>query len=195
MAFIEGHEFEEQLDYFHDHYIDAFKGSDLPRNMHEFGIGRPKKHLIFTLNDLNLAIEDINVRKAYRRHKLWKLCSTQLCRKALIDCFNNFSLDLLQNGSAKWDFLESIISPILKSAEKKPTLIKSYRPIALMTSEAWLLETMVKYKMLPFLRTKDSQFAYKSEHSCSHAISIARRFNELQDCHVLLLDANFMSTP
>ena len=187
---IEGHQFSDQLDFFHAHYTTTFKGQNIPRNLHNFDVDRPSTHLCFTLNDLNLAIEDINMRKAYRRHKIWKICSTQLSRMVLIECFNNFSKDLLINGHATWDFLESTISPILKSADKKPSLIKSYRPISLMSSEAWLLETMLKYKTLPYLRTKDSQFAYKSDHSCAHAITIAKRFNEVDDAHVLLLDAS-----
>ena len=60
-----------------------------------------------------------------------------------------------------------------------------------MTSECWILETALKFRLLPYLDTFDNQFGYKSEHGCLQAISILQSINtKTKDSWVLTLDAS-----
>ena len=59
-----------------------------------------------------------------------------------------------------------------------------------MTSECWILESVIKFKMLPHLKTKDNQFGYKTGHSCVHAIGITQSLVHSDSAWVLTLDAS-----
>ena len=179
---------EKQLSVWNQHYNSVLDGSDHPKNI---DCNNNSKMAQFSLGELNVAIQSIDTNKSFKRHWLWKNGSTQTCRKILLKNLNLWNKQLISEKNAPWDFLISTISPILKADSKPKSELKSYRPISLMSSEAWILESMMKYRLLPYLNTFDNQFGYKSSHGCVQAISILQSLNwKTEDSWVLTLDAS-----
>ena len=53
-----------------------------------------------------------------------------------------------------------------------------------------MLEKVLLNRLLPYLKTNDCQFGYKSSHSTSHAIELIRTIERGYDTHCCLLDAS-----
>ena len=133
--------------------------------------------------NLNFCVPDFG----HSYHYVWK--NAPICAiKFLLKCINAWVKTEFENQN--WTFLETVIVPILKDQKRDQTIVKSYRPIASATSEAWLLEKMVKEKIKIYLTTQHEQFGYKAEHSTIHCIAITKELQGLADCHIGLLDAS-----
>ena len=184
---IDGHVPDQQAEMWSDHYEKTFRGSTHPKTAPALPPGDTA--LSTTLAELKNAVKKIDTTKAYRRHNHWKL-APDIALELLRRCFNTWIKSLAQPQPIAWDFLHSVISPIPKSAQKPISEIKSYRPIALATSEAFLLEQICLQKSSDYFITLDQQFAYKRSHSTAQAIQIAKQISTVKDAHVGLLDAS-----
>ena len=192
-SYIEGVEPSKQLDLWHDHYTQVYIGQPHPKKLVDHLPGM-KDEVRISLSSYHLlaVIDQINIKKAFTRHHFWKkvaaLSKARPVRDLLIDYFNAWLKDIYDGKDGNWKFLTTCITPTLKSEEKPKHIKKSYRPIALMSSECWLLEKCIKLIGMEYFSTRDSQFGYKSGHGCIQAIEIARQFNYKPDVHILLLD-------
>ena len=54
----------------------------------------------------------------------------------------------------------------------------------------WRYRAVLLNRLLPYTKTSDSQFGYKTAHSTSHAIELVRILERKHDAHVCLLDAS-----
>jgi hypothetical protein len=104
-----------------------------------------------------------------------------------LKCINNWVI----SDDKNWDFLLVTISPILKSSSKPPSAIKSYRPIALSSSIAWILEKMIFIYAEPYFTTLPEQYGYKAGHSTTHCISIIKQMNDLDDVNLAFFRCAF----
>ena len=178
-----------QLDLLYDHYKDQMNGhskaAPVTGLLPKFEGKRPS----FTRLELELAIDMIDTKKSFDHHFFWRKMAGPRVKSHLLKFLNSWVARVCEGESATWSFLWTTIVPILKGSDKSPSKLKSWRPISLMTSEAWLLEKMLKFRMDPYLQTSNHQFAYKNRHGCNHAINIAQKCNSEPDVHVALLDA------
>ena len=145
------------------------------------------------LTELSHSISQLDPSKSFTRHSHWKSLlqeghSAKIC---LLHLINSISKSILQgNNELDYQLLHTNLSPIPKKGKKDLSLIKSWRPISIGTSECWLWEKMFQQRLSPYLQTYDCQFGYKAEHSTSHAIQIVRVIERERDVHACLLDAS-----
>ena len=174
---------EDQLELWNNHYNKVFKGRNEPKTLPDKY--KISKGPVFTLTELDKVISDIDTKKSYNHHFAWKHLSIR-AKKLLLSCYNNWS----SSESQDWDFLATKISPIPKGPSKPTNIIKSYRPIACATSEAWILEKLVRNLAEPYFTTKPEQFGYKAGHSTIHCLSIVKQLRFSSDVHIAFLDAS-----
>ena len=146
----------------------------------------------FDFDEVNRAIGEINTNKSYKRHHHWKYLrhDNHSAKACLIEVFKHWVGSVMQGQFyADWDLFLTNVSFIPKRDKKDLSSKKSWRPISIGTSENWLLEKMILYRVYPYLQTRDCQFGYKPGHSTAHAIEIVRILERRHDAHVCLLDA------
>ena len=174
---------EDQLDLWENHYRKVFKGRSEPKELPEQY--KNSKGPIFSIEELEKVISEIDTKKSYNHHFAWKN-SGAVAKRILLACYNAWSSSADQN----WEFLSTRIGPIPKGPSKPTNKIKSYRPIACATSEAWLLEKLVRNICEPYFTTLPEQFGYKAGHSTIHCLSMVKQLRFTNDTHVAFLDAS-----
>ena len=183
---IEGKSPSQQPELWLNHYKKTYDAETRPKDIQEELIG--DEDIKFTIDEIQSIIKRLDPKKAYKRHYHWRHCP-DVAQQLLLDCLNSWVKSLNTSGG-QWDFLEAIIGPIPKSATKPLSQIKSYRPIAMASSECYILEKLCLKRAMPYLQTLDNQFGYKSNHSTTHAIQITKLLMLKDDVHVALLDAS-----
>ena len=184
---LDGKKPTEQLQNWHDHYTRTFQGKATPKQLPK--ASAEVKNIVLSEREIRMAIAEIDTSKSYERHHHYKYLP-DLAIKFLTSLLNGWLRMTSKSTLEPWSFMHSVISPILKSSEKPTNEIKSFRPIALASSEAWLLEKICLRRCLPHFKTDDCLFGYKANHSTNHAIQIAKALSEKDDVHVALLDAS-----
>ena len=149
----------------------SFNNSDKPRP--------------FTLESINKIIDKLDNKKAYKNHTIWKF-SPPNARKILLHCLNKFWTD-----GENLDIWKVFIVPIPKGNKKDLSLKKSWRPISIGSSEAFILEKLILNQNEDKFKTSNFQFAYKKFHSTQFPIEILRKFKQKYDYfYSLCLDAS-----
>ena len=196
-AMIEGHSKPAQPSMWRAHYNNIFRGETTPYDAPQMYSINPNDNDIsqnlFTLDDINETILQINTNKSYTRHNHWKNLNFEnhSAKRCLLEVLNFWQCSVLSNNSYfEWDLFLANLRVIPKKGKKDLSLKKSWRPISIGTSENWILEKIILSRLLPFLQTEDCQFGYKRNHSTSHAIEIIRTIERKHDAHVCLLDAS-----
>ena len=186
---LQGHSPENQLDMWYKHYRSTFQGKDQPKQLPPQV--QVESKLILSELEVRSAIKLIDTKKAFTRHHHFKHL-TDLGVSVFTKCLNTWleGITTPEKMKVPWDFLASKIGPIPKGPDKSLAELKSYRPIALATTEAWLAEKICLKRCLSYFETADCQFGYKASHSTTHAISIAKELLKKPDVHVGLLDAS-----
>ena len=82
---------------------------------------------------------------------------------------------ILQHSYVPTDFLNGIISPLIKDANGDASDISNYRGITLSPVFSYMFEHGLLMKFQSWLTSCDLQFGYKSMHSCNHAIFVLKR--------------------
>ena len=82
---------------------------------------------------------------------------------------------LIQHGYVPSEFLQGVISPIVKDPEGDSSSVDNYRGITLSHVFSFLFEHAVLLKISHLLSSDDLQFGYKKHHSTSHAIYSVKR--------------------
>ena len=183
---IEGRSPDLQPKLWFDHYKSTYKAENYPARLpNDLMSGAD---IEFNFEEIRSITKKLDVKKSYRRHFHW-LHAPNIAIQYLLDTLNSWVASLTKN-QGNWDFLMATISPIPKSATKPLSIIKSWRPIALASSECYILEKLCLKRALPYLSTLDNQMGYKASHSTCHAIQISKLLTGLDDVHVALLDAS-----
>ena len=140
------------------HLVDDIHNGLSEQDMHSFNY--------ISLAEVNQAIFQINTNKSYERHSHWKFLfgNDQPAKLCLLCIFNYWIHNVLSGNSIyfDWDFFAANLNVIPKKGKIDLSLIKSYRPITIGSSENWILEKVMQSRLTPFLTTKDCQFGYKS---------------------------------
>ena len=147
----------------------------------------------FTLDELNDAIQLIDTDKSYSMHYHWKklISSDHSAKLCLINVFDSWAEYTMNNVTGRlWTLFDTNLSPIPKNGKKNLSVLKSWRPISVGTSENWILEKVFLKRLQPFLGVSDFQFGYEEGHSASHAIELVRVLERSSDCHVCMLYAS-----
>ena len=197
-ALINGKNRSEQPEMWRSHLKKVFKAEDTPYNGNLLSIIDEKLANNtyfdkFTIDEINTAITYIDTNKSYDRHYHWKyLLSTRHSAKlCLCHLFDFWASDAMSNRcSGIWPLFDTTLSLVPKTGKRDLSLVKSWRPISIGTSENWVLERIFLSRLLPFLGTSDCQFGYKEKHSTSHAIELVRLLERGPDSHVCMLDAS-----
>ena len=77
---------------------------------------------------------------------------------------------MIQHSYVPKEFLEGVISPLVKDAEGDHSDPNNYRGLTLGVVISQLFEHALLLKIGDYLTTSDLQFGYKKKHSCTHAI-------------------------
>ena len=180
----------DQLDGWYEHYRKTFNANNKPKLINDTKLFEGD-NINIKVTETMEAIKLIDTSKSYKRHFHWQY-APDIAVKELTILFNQW-IDSLKTDPAPakaWTFMSAIIKPILKGGNKPISELKSFRPIASCSSECWLLEKICLARSLEYFDTHETQFGYKSGHSTSHAIAIAKQLNTVDDCYVCLLDAS-----
>ena len=199
-AMIDGHSRRAQPEMWRQHFRTVFHADETPyRGDITNDIDRVISNDDIThfnhvnLNEMNSVLSNINSDKSYQRHHHWECLSTDnhSAKLCLLEIFKYFINNVLHGNSViEWDFFLTHLDVIPKKGKKDLSLKKSWRPISIGTSENWVLEKVLLNRLLPYLKTNDCQFGYKSSHSTSHAIELIRTIERGYDTHCCLLDAS-----
>ena len=195
---IEGHSAASQPYMWGEHFKEVFKGEETPYDcqiLDDIQISSPEVETFdyINLTELNEAISTIDTNKSFKRHKHWKNLHLEnhAAKHCLLEVINFWTKNILSNHyHFEWDFFLSNLNVIPKRGKKDPSLMKSWRPLSIGTSENWLLEKVVLFRVSPYMGTYDCQFGYKKGHSTSHAIEIVRLIEREHDVHACILDAS-----
>ena len=79
---------------------------------------------------------------------------------------------LIQHEYVPQDFLNTIVTPVIKDTSGDHSDSKNYRPITLSSLFSQLFEHAINIKIAHLLSTNDLQLGFKSKHSCSHALFV-----------------------
>ena len=198
-AIINGHNREEQPLMWRAHFQKVFKTSDTPCNGSDLlriidtKLNNDTSFCKFSIEHINIAINNINTDKSYSRHYHWKFLNTyeHSAKYSLCTVYNCCASDTMNNCCHDaWDLFDTNLSLVPKKGKKDLTALKAWRPISVGTSENWILEKVFLNRLLPFLGTSDCQFGYKEGHSTPHAIELVRILERSSDSHVCMLDAS-----
>ena len=99
---------------------------------------------------------------------------------------------LIQHGYVPSEFLQGVISPIIKDPEGDSSSVTNYRGITLSHVFSFLFEHAVLLKIGHHLSSDDLQFGYKRHHSTSHAIYSVKRCIEYFTDHGSNVYASFL---
>lgn len=201
-SYINGKPRDEHPVMWREHFKKVFKAEETPFNCNLFENTRFfdtnidfDTEYLFKTDEIVSAILDIDTDKSYSRHHHWKKLllydRNHIAFTCLQNVFNFWALAVFSdNCSDDWSLFNTNLSPVPKTGKRDLSLLKSWRPISLGTSENWVLEKIFLSRLKPFLGTDDSQFGYKRGHSTSHAIELVRVLERSSDCHVCMLDAS-----
>ena len=81
---------------------------------------------------------------------------------------------MIQHSYVPKEFLEGVISPLVKDTEGDHSDPNNYRGLTLGVVFSQLFENAILLKIGHLLNTDDLQFGYKKKHSCTHAIFALR---------------------
>ena len=81
---------------------------------------------------------------------------------------------MLQHSYVPKDFLNGIISPLVKDPNGDVSDLTNYRGITLSSVFSYMFEHGLLMKFQSWLTSNDLQFGYKSMHSCNHAIFVLK---------------------
>ena len=197
-AVINGHTRDKQPEMWRNYFKHVFKAAESPYSGNLLDVINDKldcnnTFLHYNINEINNAIVDINTNKSYNRHFHWKklIPTNHFAKLCLRDVFNCWANDVMNNVcDHTWHLFDTDLSPTPKNGKKDLSLLKSWRPISIGTSENWILEKIFLRRLAPFLETGDCQFGYKRGHSTAHAIELVRILERSSGCHVCMLDAS-----
>ena len=197
-AMIDGHTRQAQPEMWRQYFRNVFHAEDTPYEgniSHSISISSDDithfNHV--NLNEMNVVLNTINSDKSYKRHHHWECLASEshTAKLCLLKIFQYFIDNVLHNNNVTdWNFFLTHLDVIPKKGTKDMSLKKSWRPISIGTSENWIFEKVLLNRLLPFLKTSDCQFGYKSKHSTSHAIELIRTIERDYDTHCCVLDAS-----
>ena len=135
----------DQPEMWRSHYKNVFKAEEDPYSGPLLNNIKPSinEAPLFSTEELMNAITCINTDKSYKRHHHWQKLTSPAGHSAircLLEVFNNWSQCTLEDISLFWDMFDTNLSPIPKKGKKDLSLVKSWRPISVGTSENWILE-------------------------------------------------------
>ena len=81
---------------------------------------------------------------------------------------------LIQHGYVPYEFLNGVISPIVKNPEGDVSSTENYRGITLSVVFASLFEHIILNKIAHLLTSDHLQYGYKARHSTAHALYVLR---------------------
>ena len=201
-SYIDGKPRNEHPIMWREHFKNIFKAEETPfdhdlleKTGYETRAIDIDSDLLFKTDEIISAILEIDTDKSYSRHHHWKKIflhdNNHIAITCLQNVFNFWALSVFSdNCSSDWSLFDTNLSPVPKTGKRDLTLLKSWRPISLGTSENWVLEKIFLSRLRPFLGTDDCQFGYKRGHSTSHAIKLVRVLERSSDSHVCMLDAS-----
>ena len=199
---IDGCKTHEQPEMWHEHFKDVFQGesspfegsllSDVNENIYESDI---LNFDYVSIDEMNTVLLDIDTNKSYKRHYHWKHLQRHdhAAKYCLLSVLNFWIRNVLcddNNVYFDWNLFFANVNLIPKKDKKDLSTKKAWRPISVGTSENWILEKILLYRIQPFLITKDNQFGYKAKHGTSHAIELLRILERRHDAHICMLDAS-----
>ena len=141
----------------------------------------------FSVKDVAKIAESLDPKKSYKHNVHWKFAPTSALMN-LQKALNSFWVNGENVGDRFW---EVNMTPIPKSTDKDLTVLKSWRPISVGTTEALILEKLIAMQLKDKLITSDHQFAYKVEHSTETPIKLLQTLHENNKLFwALFLDAS-----
>ena len=145
------------------------------------------RNMPFKMKDLRKVVKALDPTKSYDRHIHWKY-APKSALQCLLGALNGFWVEHQDLCNDVW---KVSLRPIPKSDDKNLSLIKSWRPISIGSTEAFILEKLILIQLAPKLKTRENQFAYKREHGCETALKILTTLHN--NCNLfwaLFLDAS-----
>ena len=106
-----------------------------------------------------------NTNKSYDRHYHWKNLHLEAhaAKLCLNTVFNNWSKAALNNTrNSTFSLFDTHLTPIPKTNERDLSLLKSWQPISIETSENWMLEKIFLERLTPFIVTDNCAFGYRA---------------------------------
>ena len=115
----------------------------------------------------------LDPKKAYKRHLLWKYAPTS----AIMNLKKALTLFWVEGKDLGSDIWRVDLQPIPKSQDKDLSDLKSWRPISIGTTEAFILEKLIANQLEAKFATENNQFAYKKDHGCGIPVKLLKTLN------------------
>lgn len=195
-----------QMSALKDHYyklfnspnnIDDLATQESKNNFNENAFKHKREKFSYKLdqNDLKALINDLPNGKSPGLSKLSYEHLRYCASSSLVEYSTKLFETMLQFSTIPDNFNVAIIKPIVKDPKMPSDTIENLRPVAISEVFANLFEKVLLHETKKQHCEADEQFGFKSESSCSHAISVLKILIKLcklrnKTCYVCALDAS-----